>query len=68
MRAKDGGVEMVGGDGSETGLVTKKKGKKSTTGMGASLTLDYRERRATTSMSPKSSVPSRMLVPAKTRH
>ena len=26
MRAKDGGVEMVGGDGSETGLVTKKKG------------------------------------------
>ena len=27
MRARDGGVEMVGGDGSETGSVTKKKGK-----------------------------------------
>ena len=27
MRARDGGVETVGGDGSETGLVTKKKGK-----------------------------------------
>ena len=25
MRARDGGVETVGGDGSETGAVTKKK-------------------------------------------
>ena len=41
MRARDGGVETVGGDGSEMGLVTKKKGKqKSTTGVGASLTPD----------------------------
>ena len=38
-----GEVETGDGDGSETGLVTKKKGKqKSTTGIGASLTLDYR--------------------------
>ena len=39
MRARDGGVETIGGDNSETGLVTKKKGKqKSTTGVGVSLT------------------------------
>ena len=42
MRARHGGVEMVGEDGSETGLVMKKKGKqKSTTGIGSSLTLIY---------------------------
>ena len=41
------GVEMIGGDGSETGLVMKKKGRgkqKSTTGVGASLTPDYRDK------------------------
>ena len=32
------GVEKGGGDGSETGSVMKKKGKKLTTGIGASLT------------------------------
>ena len=37
------GVETIGGDGSKTGLV-KKKGKKSTTCVGASLTPDYREK------------------------
>ena len=54
-RAKDGGgVETVGGDGSETGSVTKKNGKqKSTTGIGVSLTPDYRiKRRATTMIEP----------------
>ena len=36
-------METIGGDGSETGLVTKKKGKQqSTTGIGASLAPDYR--------------------------
>ena len=45
MRARDGGVEMVGGGGSETGLVMKKKGKqKSKTGISASLTPDYRDK------------------------
>ena len=45
MRAGHGEVEMVGEDGSEMGLVMKKKGKqKSTTGIGASLTLDYRDK------------------------
>ena len=40
-----GGGETIGGDGSETELVMKKKGKhKSTTGIGASLTPDYREK------------------------
>ena len=44
MRVRDGGLEKVGGDGSEMGLVMKKKGKqKSTTGISASLTPDYRE-------------------------
>ena len=37
-----GGVETVGGDGSETGLVAKKK--QSTTGIGASLIPDYRDK------------------------
>ena len=36
-------MEIVGGNGSETGQVTKKKGGKSITGIGASLTPDYRE-------------------------
>ena len=40
MIARDGGVEMGGGDDSEAGTVTKKKGKKSTT----SLTLDSRDK------------------------
>ena len=45
MRARDGGVETGGGDGSETGLVMKKKGKQnSTTGIGASLNPDYRDK------------------------
>ena len=37
---------MIGGDGSETGLlVVKKKGKqKSTTGIGVSLTPDYMDK------------------------
>ena len=36
-----GGVETVGGNGSETGSLMKKKGtRKSTTGVGVSLTLD----------------------------
>ena len=39
------GVETFGGDGSKTGLVMKKRRKhKSTTGIGASLTPDYREK------------------------
>ena len=43
MRARVG-VEMGCGDGSETESVTKEKGeKKSTTGIGASLTPDYRD-------------------------
>ena len=38
-----GGVENVGGDGSEMGLVMKGK-KKFTTGIGAHLTPDYRDK------------------------
>ena len=42
------GVESVGGDGSETGLVTKKKGEqKSTAGIGASSTWTAGKRRTT---------------------
>ena len=42
-------METIGGDGSKTELVMKKKGKhKSTTGIGASLAPDYRERRRAT--------------------
>ena len=38
-------METIGGDSSKTRLVKKKKGKhKSTTGIGASLTPDYREK------------------------
>ena len=38
-------METIGGDGSKTGLVMKKKGKhKSTTGISASLTPDYMEK------------------------
>ena len=37
-------VETIGGDSSKTGLVMKKGKHKSTTGIGASLTLDYREK------------------------
>ena len=49
------GVETVGGDGSEMGLVMKKKGNnKSTTGIGASLTRTTGTRRgATTTCNPK---------------
>ena len=39
---------MVGRDGSETGLVTKKKGKKSTVGIGARLTTGIKRRATTT--------------------
>ena len=35
---------MIGGDGNKTGLVRKKGKHKSTTGIGASLTPDYREK------------------------
>ena len=43
MRTRDGGVETGGGDGSETGLVMKKKGEqKSMTSIGARLTMDYK--------------------------
>ena len=38
------GVEMIGGVSSETGLVMKKAKQKSTTGISASLTTDYRDR------------------------
>ena len=44
MRARDGGVEMGGGDGSEMGLVTKKGKQKSMTGISASLNLGYRDK------------------------
>ena len=38
-------METIGGDGSKTGLVMKKKGKhKSTTGIGACLSLHYMEK------------------------
>ena len=37
-------METGGGDGSETGLVMTKKEKKPTTGIGASLTPDYRNK------------------------
>ena len=46
MRARDkGGVEMVGGDGNEMGLMMKKGKRKSMTGIGASLTPDYRDKK-----------------------
>ena len=38
------GVETVGGDGTETRSVTKKKGKKSTTSIGANPTPDFRDK------------------------
>ena len=45
-------METISGDGSKTELVMKKKGElKSTTGIGASLNPDFRERRRTTTMS-----------------
>ena len=48
MRVRDGGS----GDASETGLVMKKKGKqKSTTCIGASLTLDYRDKEESNNIS-----------------
>ena len=38
-------METIGGDGSKTGLVMKKKGKhKLTTGISASLTPDYKDK------------------------
>ena len=44
MRAREGGVETISGEG-KTELVMKKKGKhKSMTGVGVSLTWDYREK------------------------
>ncbi|KAI0232663.1 SPRY domain-containing SOCS box protein 2 [Lamellibrachia satsuma] len=51
MRARDGGMETVDGDDSETGTVTKKKGKKWTTNICASLTPDYREKEESNNMS-----------------
>ena len=46
--ARDMGQSTGGGDGSETGSVTKMKGKKSTTGIGASIMPDSGiKRRAT---------------------
>ena len=44
MRAMGGGLETAGGDRNKTGLVVEKKGKKSTTGIGASFTQDYRDK------------------------
>ena len=42
---REGGLEMAGGDGNETGSVTKKKeNKKSTTSISASLTPDFRDK------------------------
>ena len=37
-------METIGGTGSKTGLVMKKKGGESTSGTGASLTPGYREK------------------------
>ena len=46
------GGETIGGDGSETGSVTKKGRLKSTTGIGVSLIPDFRlKMRATTTVS-----------------
>ena len=45
MKARDGGVETVGGDSRETGLVMKKNGKKKLmTGIGALVTPGYRDK------------------------
>ena len=46
-----GGVETVGGDDSETGLVTIKKGKTKIDGIGASLTPNYRDKEESNSNS-----------------
>ena len=44
-------MEKISGDGSKTELVMKKKGKhKSTTGVGASLTPEYREKEESNNM------------------
>ena len=46
-------METIGGDGSKAGVVMKKKGKqkqKLTTGIGDSLTLDYREKKESNSI------------------
>ena len=43
MKTSDRG-ETIGRDSSETGLVMKKGEQKSTTSIGASLTLDYRNK------------------------
>ena len=54
MRVRDGGVETGGRDSSKTGLVMKKKGKqKSTTGISASLTPDYRDKEVSVPASPR---------------
>ena len=47
-----GGAETGGGDGNEMGLLTKKKGGKSLTGIGASLTPDYRDKEEGNYMKP----------------
>ena len=61
MGARDGGsgdgwwrrvVETGGGDGSEIGLVMKKEKQKSTTGIGASLIPDYRDKEVSVPASP----------------
>ena len=45
MRARDGGSGEVGRDSSEAGLVTtKKREEKSTTGIGAIVTQDFRDK------------------------
>ena len=42
MRVRDGGVGTVGGDGNETGGISDEEGgKKSATGIGASLIPDF---------------------------
>ena len=46
-------MQTVGGGGNETGLVMKKKGKKSTTGIVASLTQGYRGKEVSLPASPR---------------
>ena len=53
MENEGEGVETIGGDGSETGLVMTKKGEqKSTSCIGASLTPDYRDKEVSVPASP----------------
>ena len=61
MRARDrGGGGGVGGDGSETGLVTKKTGKQNST-TGTSLNLDFRDKEESNSNTARWRTPA--LVP-----